>query len=186
LWSTKQSYTPSGRFDSLAVHMSLQAVSHQKQLAKLETHIQELKAENSMLKEELKKLSTHVHIMPVQFVVNDFTDIKKKEEEWISQPFYTHPRGYKMCLTVIPAGDGEGEGSHISVFIAPLRGEFDSELNWPFLGSMTVTLLDQEGEKHVAKIDSFTLNYESNEYYECQSCWTGKQSWLGCKYLHCS
>jgi hypothetical protein len=31
--------------DNLAIHMSLLAVSHQKQVAKLETHIQELKAE---------------------------------------------------------------------------------------------------------------------------------------------
>ena len=33
-----------------------------------------------MLKEELKKLSTHVHIIPVQFVMNDFADYKENEE----------------------------------------------------------------------------------------------------------
>ena len=40
------------------------------------------------------------------------------------------------------------KGSHVSVFIELMRGEFDRELNWPFQGSITVTvtLLDQEGE----------------------------------------
>ena len=163
--------------NSLAVHMSLQAINHQRQLSRLETHIQELKAENLMLKEELKKLSTHVHIIPVQFVMNDFADYKENEELWISQPFYTHPRGYKMCLNVDAAGDGEGEGSHVSVFIELMRGEFDSELNWPFQGSITVTLLDQEGGQHMAETDCFTC--DSSLPNECVCQVVGQEKNLG-------
>jgi TNF receptor-associated factor 4 len=116
-----------------------------------------------MLKEELKKLSTHVqcHVISVQF---DFAS-KKNEQEWTSQPFYTHPRGYKMCLNVVAAGEGEGEGSHVSVFIALIRSKFDSELNWPFQGSMTVTLLDQEDEQHVTNTGCLTFDSRTpNEF----------------------
>ena len=161
--------------DSLSVHMSLQAISHQKQLSILETHIRELKTENSMLKEQLKKLSTHVQVVPVQFVMNDFAAKKEKGEDWTSQPFYTHPRGYKMCLSVV--ADGEGEGSHVSVFIELMRGEFDSELNWPFHGSMTVTLLDQEGEQHHA--DTNTFSFDSGTPEECVCQVVGKEKNLG-------
>ena len=132
-----------------------------------------------MLKEELKKLSTHilVHIIPVQFVMTNFTSKKKKTEDWVSQSFYTHPRGYKMCLGVIAAGVGEGEGSHVSVFIELMWGEFDSELNWPFQGSIIVTLLDQEGGKHMAETYSFT--FDSTTPNECVCQVVGREKNIG-------
>ena len=121
--------------DNLAVHMSLQAISHRKE-------IEELKAEN-------KELRSHLRIMPVNIVLNGYTSKKVEEENWYSRPFYTHLRGYKLRLSVSCNGDDEGEGTHISLYVHLMSGKHDDELEWPFQRPITIQLLDQkEGRKH--------------------------------------
>nr|ADF47429.1 TNF receptor-associated factor-2-like protein A [Dugesia japonica] len=61
-----------------------------------------------------------------------------------SDAFYTSEFGYKMCLRVYPAGDGVGKGTHLSVFFAIMKGEFDDLLSWPFKQKVTLSILDQE------------------------------------------
>ena len=59
-----------------------------------------------------------------------------------SRPFYTS-HGYHMALQVNADGEGSGKGTHISVY-APIRqGEYDRQVKWPLLGSITFTLLNQ-------------------------------------------
>lgn len=121
--------------DNLAVHMSLQAVNHQKELSELRTQVRELR--------------THLWIMPVNIMLDGFASKKEKEKSWSSHPFYTHLRGYKLSLSVYCNGDQSGAGTHISVFISLKSGEYDNELKWPFHSPVTVRLLDQkEGKDH--------------------------------------
>lgn len=89
--------------------------------------------------------------------MSGFTLKKKTKTSWTSQPFYIHPQGYKMCLTVDANGDGEGEGegTHISVFTELMHGEFDSQLNWPFEGFVNIMLFDQEGDEHKTYISIY-------------------------------
>ena len=49
---------------------------------------------------------------------------------WHSPPFY-YREGYKMCLAVYANGVGEGAGTHVSVAVLLLRGEYDDQLKWP-------------------------------------------------------
>nr|XP_032655181.1 TNF receptor-associated factor 1-like [Chelonoidis abingdonii] len=67
-----------------------------------------------------------------------------------SPPFYTSRYGYKLCLKVYLNGDGTGAGTHISLFLVLMRGEYDCWLKWPFHHKVTFTLLDQVGERHVS------------------------------------
>lgn len=60
-----------------------------------------------------------------------------------SPPFYTSQCGYKMCLRIYLNGDGSGFNSHISLFFAIMRGDFDSLLRWPFQQKVTLMLLSQ-------------------------------------------
>lgn len=60
-----------------------------------------------------------------------------------SQPFYTSKYGYKCCARVYINGDGQGKGTHISLFFVVMKGEFDSILPWPFRQKVTFMLLDQ-------------------------------------------
>lgn len=61
-----------------------------------------------------------------------------------SLPFYTGVPGYKMCLRVNLNGIDSGANSHVSMFVHLMQGEFDSVIEWPFPGSITLTIMDQD------------------------------------------
>ena len=79
----------------------------------------------------------------ITFRMPSFNQHKTAESEFYSPPFYTHKGGYKMCINVCANGDGEGKGSHISVFANLMKGDYDDNLEWPIQGKVTVTLLNQ-------------------------------------------
>jgi TNF receptor-associated factor 3 len=61
-----------------------------------------------------------------------------------SAPFYTSRHGYKICLRVYLNGDGGGRETHLSFFMAMMKGDFDPLLPWPFKQTTTLTLLAQD------------------------------------------
>ena len=148
--------------ESLAVHMSLQAVSHQQQLEKLESRVQTLETRNLKLVALNRKVvgqskvfenriakyqsfvRAHLRILPVTIVMNKFSEKKMIRREWDSEPFYTHSCGYKMNLQIHANGAGSGENTHVSVYAVFRCGEFDNQLMWPFRGSIIVQLLNQK------------------------------------------
>ena len=92
----------------------------------------------------------------MEFTISDFSKKKKANEEWYSSPFYTHDRGYKFRLEVCSYGNGIGGGSHLSVFAALMRGEYDNDLKWPFEGDIRVELLNWRADKnHHSRTFSF-------------------------------
>lgn len=93
--------------------------------------------------------------------VTPFSDMKDKMKTYISKPFYTHIKGYKMCLFIYPNGYGEAEGSHVSVFVSIMKGRNDSKLEWPFRGILTIQLLDQSKKKDHKEV---TVSYLESEY----------------------
>ena len=44
-------------------------------------------------------------------------------------------------------GDGRGKGTHVSVFLALMLGEYDAQLPWPFDRQFELILVDQEKEE---------------------------------------
>ena len=66
-----------------------------------------------------------------------------------SAPFYTSRHGYKMCLRLYMDGDGSGKGTHLSFFLTLMRGEYDALLTWPFRQTVTLMLLDQDGQRDI-------------------------------------
>ncbi len=79
-----------------------------------------------------------------------------------STPFYTSPNGYKMCTRVYLNGDGMGKGSHLSFSFFIMRGPFDALLQWPFKQKVTLSLINQNGKKHIS--DSFRLDPHSSSF----------------------
>ena len=81
-----------------------------------------------------------------------------------SAPFYDY--GYKFQLELWPNGSGEGNNTHLSIFISIMKSDYDAMLPWPFHKKITFTLIDQQQEerdkKNIAmsfiadpKLDSF-------------------------------
>lgn len=102
---------------------------------------------------------------PCSFTVEDFEERKANEEIWYSPPFYSHPMGYKMCLKLYLNGHGESAGTHLSVFIIFMPGEFDDLLSWPFCGMITVQLLNQRRSNrgHISHVVNMT-DFNSFDY----------------------
>ena len=81
------------------------------------------------------------------FKVANFSQYKESGEIFYSLPFYTHHRGYQICIRVDANGWGGGKDTHISVWACLMRGLNDDNLTWPFTGDITVELLNQLADK---------------------------------------
>ena len=104
-------------------------------------------AELSSNKQE--KLLSYVPTFPIDITMTDFEKHKRDGCKWFSDPFYTHPYGYKVCLDVKANGSGSAKGTHVSVFICLMRGEFDNHLRWPLQAHFAIRLLNQlEDREH--------------------------------------
>ena len=61
-----------------------------------------------------------------------------------------------MCINVDANGDGDGRGTHVSVFTELLQGHYDNQIHWPFLGTVTYELLNPLGDNnHHSKVSTF-------------------------------
>ena len=77
------------------------------------------------------------------------TDCHKKIN---SSPFYTRTGGYHMKIL------GELNDKTMSVYACLLKGENDDKLSWPFVGEVTITLLNQlEDKNHFSKTLNVTV-----------------------------
>ena len=83
---------------------------------------------------------------PMIFKVTNFKVWKVSQVSISSSSFYTSSCGYKMCVRIDANGDGDGEGTHVSIFTKLLEGCYDNQLHWPFLGTVIVKLLNQLGD----------------------------------------
>lgn len=91
----------------------------------------------------IERLDGCVHTPPVVFKLNDFDIRFKLNHNWHSPPFYTHPGGYRMCVSMNVRGDGMGRGTHSSLYVCLMQGCNDNHLTWPFRGEVTLQLLNQ-------------------------------------------
>lgn len=80
--------------------------------------------------------------------VHDYQRRKDAGAPLTSPPFYTSRSGYKLSARTNPDGDGTARGTHLSLYIMVMRGDFDSLLPWPFHQSVTLTVLDQSGSRN--------------------------------------
>ena len=116
-------------------HMQ-QSVGHHLQLAA--THIERLEAV--------------ALIPPVVFKVERFSIRKAKNERWTSPKFYSHPSGYRFCLSIDANGNAESKGSHISIYVKLVKSATDTQLTWPFRGELVIEVLNQlEDGAHFSK-----------------------------------
>ena len=93
---------------------------------------------------------------PTHFIMPRFSQYKRDGDEWFSQPFYSQPGGYKLCLRVTANGFGFGKGTHVSVTVTLMKGENDHRLQWPFEHDVTYGILNwKRDEDHVIKTIDF-------------------------------
>lgn len=74
---------------------------------------------------------------PVTLIMTNYSSYSsgpKSGQYWVSRPFYSDTQpSYKLCLSVRASGN-------LSVYVRLVRGEFDSQLVWPFNANITIKL----------------------------------------------
>ena len=135
--------------DKLHLHMALEAViSQQAAINSLQAAVKALQVDKLLSDSRTFRLS-------------EYQKKKEANESFQFPSFYTHPNGYLMALRVDANGNGDAEGTHVTVFAPILKGEYDAKLKWPFLGKVTFTLLNQlEDKKHCTEV--ITLDTADN------------------------
>lgn len=124
------------------------------------SQINSLKSMQNTLKQSLSQLRNLAGTLPIRVLVNNFSKLRAENGVWLSQPFYTHPRGYKMCLqTHIRPSDPGKPGFSMSVYLFLMQGEFDEGLSFPLVGTVTIQLLS-----HSPRVESVRRDIVFHQY----------------------
>ena len=129
--------------ENVKVHLNKVSCKLQSTTEQLQKQIVALMSALTQVALDVQKPLTPVFVTPPDMVMTDFEEHRKAADIWFSPPFYSHIGGYKMCLRVYANGCGNGKGTHVSVFVHLMRGEYDDQLKWPFRGDITIQLLNQ-------------------------------------------
>ena len=117
-----------------------------------------------------------VTVPPVDITMDGFEDHKKKSDEWHSTPFYSHIGGYKMCLSVNANGYGNGKGTHMSLYVHLMKGDYDDHLKWPFNGDITIELKKKD-PPHLQQVISLADNVPDEHVYVRRPTTTRNWGW---------
>ena len=139
----------SGRVNdtSLIEHLTKSLKCKDKIICSLQEKLTSLQRDGASRKDEQHMPSEPIRINKC-FTMEKFQEHKENDSQWYSEPFYTHDCGYKMCLRVDANGYDKASSTHLSLFTCFMKGEFDSELPWPFYGQIVVELLNQNTDSH--------------------------------------
>ena len=144
------------KYDSLIAKNKGLSLKNMKPVTELKRSVEKVEKEKKQQYEKQKvRLSLQQRMKTpawlLEFCVN-FTN----KEVFFSPAFYTHPYGYRMCVRVHPHGLRAGEGTHVSIFIHMMPGQFDDYLKWLFRGSVVIQLVNQAGDHdHIEMIVSY-------------------------------
>ena len=134
-----------------------------------ETKIQDLQFQLQQKTQQVDLLQNHMStalICPsistnIVFEMPNFSQHRDQKDYWHGPPLYTHPCGYKFNITV---WTGACQGSHVAVYLDAMKGEFDSQLQWPAKWTVTLQLLNQERDQdHVTVTELFSWDKPTQE-----------------------
>ena len=53
-----------------------------------------------------------------------------------------------MCIRVDANGEGVAAGTHVSVYVYLMKGEYDDGLPWPFSANIMLQIVNQSGDQY--------------------------------------
>ena len=86
----------------------------------------------------LQAASMPLPVPPFYVLLTNFDHRRENNHLFKSEPFYSHVGGYKMAVLIRPNGFSIRQGTHVSLHVSLLPGEFDDQLHWPFNGKVTI------------------------------------------------
>lgn len=118
------------------------------------------------LKSELDSLMRHLRIVSHQkkSIPLSITGFKLDKQNYqLSEPFYSHPCGYQLCLRAELTRNQESSSSFsFVVHVCLMQGHFDGELEWPMKARITVQIRNQNGDSdHIQRSKRVSWQYKS-------------------------
>ncbi len=92
------------------------------------------------------------------FTLSEFAKRKEFNNNYYSNPFFSHRNGYKMQILVCAA-----KGQNVGLYLYLLKGPNDDQLQWPFQGDVVIELVNWRNDKgHHSKVISLSSNCTCN------------------------
>ena len=96
---------------------ALAAASEEKLRDELALLRERNREENAQIRQEIERLKRELasvqafitDLPPLSITVDHYDSLKKNSGVYTSRAFYTHPRGYKMCIKIWPNGVFDGK-----------------------------------------------------------------------------
>ena len=108
------------------------------------------------------RVAEGTQICPAVVKLSKYTENKVRKVNWLSDPFFSNNKGYRMCLSIYVSGNSlsKFKDTHLSVFLCLMKGPHDDKLRWPMRGKFEVKLLNQISDcEHY----SMMVNYDDYE-----------------------
>lgn len=121
--------------------------------------VEQLRNEVDSLMRHLQIISHHKKSVPLSILGIKFDGPNYQ----LSEPFYSHPCGYKLCLRVEITRSHDSSGAFNFVIHACLmQGQFDCELDWPVKARITIQIHNQNGDSgHIQRSKQVSWQYKS-------------------------
>lgn len=148
------------RHDSQLIDLSHKFDYHEKVIREMKSKI---KALESTIQDFEGRNGNGVFVWKIKNYFKLRCDAERGETTAIhSGPFYSSFHGYKLCIRVNLNGVDSAKGTHLSLFIHFMQGEFDDLLEWPFSGRIVLTVIDQNPVCEMRRDISETLLSKPN------------------------
>ncbi|XP_051979546.1 TNF receptor-associated factor 5-like [Xyrauchen texanus] len=130
--------------ESLREHLGALEQTCQRHSRLLDIHVEQLQCNE----QRFRQLESTSYDGKLIWKVRDYWRRKEAGAPLNSIPFYSSRSGYKLSVRAYLCGDSSGRGTHLSLYVMIMRGDFDTLLPWPFHQNITLTLLDQSGSRN--------------------------------------
>ncbi|KAI0984122.1 hypothetical protein GJ496_011975 [Pomphorhynchus laevis] len=123
-----------------------------------------IESQRLQLEEFRTQSSTGTLIWKIDNIYQRLQDAESGAQTSCCSPILFSKQGqpaYRLAAQILLNGDGDGYGTHVSLFIRIERGIHDALLTWPFNKTIEFTLLNQGQGKHIVKkfrVDSSNLS----------------------------
>lgn len=129
------------RHESALHDMKHKVEYHEKNNAAL---IKRVKSLENALTELEGRCSNGVYFWRIKSYSKFRNEAESGEVTAIHSPaFYSSCFGYKICIRANLNGVDSARGTHLSIFVHFMQGEYDDILEWPFSGRIMLSVLDQ-------------------------------------------
>ena len=75
-------------------------------------------------------------------------DVNEEATAFFSPAIFTDSYEYKFGIRVYLSGVDNGRGRYVAIFVHLMNGEHDDFLQWPFTGTITLSILDRNGTRN--------------------------------------